>query len=371
MLKHKLKAYTAALDVKSLKRVPNLIPNNCLDFSSNDYLALTTNQRLKSAYQIGFEKYPIGSTGSILVSGYHATHQALEAAFVQALQVDAALLFPSGYAANLSIMQLLAKLDIHAIIDKNMHASIYDGLALSGGTYTRYRDINQINKINQKQAKIPADAVILTEGIFSMRGEAPNLKLFPSKYPLIIDEAHAFGVLGPQGLGSVAAHALTQTEVPLRIIPFGKALGGAGAIVAGDKVWITALLQAARPLIYSTAMSPALAYGLNKAFELLRAADSARSNLQTNIQHFKQHIKNSSLTWTNSDTPIQQLQLGCPQKANAYTLKLQEKNIRCIAMREPTVKRADTGLRIVLNSRHTAQQIQQLFACLHQCQTSI
>ncbi|MCH9689589.1 MAG: aminotransferase class I/II-fold pyridoxal phosphate-dependent enzyme [Gammaproteobacteria bacterium] len=368
MLKHKLKAYTAALDEKSLKRSPSLMLNHCLDFSRNDYLALTTNQHLKTAYQIGFERYPTGSTGSMLVSGYHETHQALEAAFVQALQVDAALLFPSGYAANLSIMQLLAKLNIHALIDKNMHASVYDGLALSGGTYTRYRDIAQLN---QKKSTCPNDTVIMTEGIFSMHGEAPDLNLFPSNYPLIIDEAHAFGVLGPQGLGSVAAHGLTQTEVPLRIIPFGKALGGAGAMVAGDKAWITALLQAARPLIYSTAMSPALAYGLNKAFELLRAADSARLNLHANIRQFKQHIKNTSLTWANSDTPIQQLRLGCPQQANAYMLKLQEKNIRCIAMREPTVKRADTGLRIVLNSRHTAQQIQQLFTSLEQCKTSI
>ena len=259
-------------------------------------------------------------------------------------------------------MQLLATLDIHALIDKGVHASFYDGLRLGGGTYTRYPH----NQLPQK-TKHPHNTVLITESIFSMSGETPNLNSLAEQYPLIIDEAHAFGVLGPKGLGSVPAHALTQKEVPLRMIPFGKAFGASGAIVAGDKDWITALLQTARSFTYSTAMSPALSYGLLEAFRLLQNADEARVMLQENIQCFKQHIKHSPLTWQASKTPIQQLKLGCPKKATQYALRLQAKNIRCIAMREPTVKRAETGLRIVLNSRHTPDNIHQLFECLHQC----
>ncbi len=363
MLKAKLKAYTAALDASHLKRSPKLTQPNALNFSSNDYLGLTQNKNLQAEYQTGFKKYPIGSTGSMLVSGYHETHLALETAFTEALAVDAALLFPSGFAANLSIMQLLAKLDIHACIDKAIHASFYDGLKLSGGAYTRFRLTPQITPDLK-------DTVIITESIFSMSGQAPNLAELAKKYPstpLIIDEAHAFGILGPEGLGSVAAHQLTQAEVPLRVIPLGKALGASGAVVAGDKDWITALLQTARPLIYSTAMSPAMAYGMLKAFQQLKRAHAARDTLQKNIQLFKQHIQRSPLIWQDSNTPIQQLKLGCPQKAVSYMHALAKKNIICVAMREPTVRRIDTGLRIVLNSEHTENQIRYLFKSLHQC----
>ncbi len=362
MLKPKLKAYTAHLDATHLRRVPSLTPKNCLNFSSNDYLGLTSNQTLQAAYQTGFKKYPTGSTGSMLVSGYHETHAMLETAFTDTLSTDAALLFPSGYAANLSVMQLLATLNIHALIDKGVHASIYDGLRLSGGTYTRYQHTPKTTSPN---------AVVITESIFSMSGQTPHLKSLAKTHPLIIDEAHAFGVLGPNGLGAVAALKLTQTHVPLRVIPFGKALGACGAIVTGDTDWITALLQTARPLIYSTAMSPALAHGILEAFKLLQAADGARLTLQKNIKQFKKQIKHSPLTWQDSQTPIQQLKLGCPKRAKQYALKLQENNIRCIPMREPTVKRADTGLRIVLNSQHTEDDIQKLFTCLDLCHKSI
>ncbi|MDX2345485.1 MAG: aminotransferase class I/II-fold pyridoxal phosphate-dependent enzyme [Legionella sp.] len=361
MLNTKLQSYIKQLDTKHLKRTPSLLDSNHLNFSSNDYLNLANHEQLKLSYQAGFEKYPAGSTGSMLVSGYHETHEALEIAFSDALKVDSALLFPSGYAANLSIMQLLAALDIHALIDKEVHASIYDGLKLAGGSYTRYK--------LQPKKSISQNTLLLTESIFSMSGRTPDFLALAKQYPLIIDEAHAFGVLGPKGLGRVAAHKLTSTEVPLRVIPLGKALGASGAIVAGDKDWITALLQTARPLIYSTAMSPALAYGLLHAFKILQHADTARHTLQQNILCFKQHIKHSPLNFQDSDTPIQQLKLGCPKKALMCALQLQAKNINCISMREPTVRRAETGLRIVLNSSHTTDNIQYLFESLHQCLT--
>ncbi len=358
MLKPKLKAYVKKIESAHLKRVPRHIPRNHLNFSSNDYLGLATLPDIQAAYQAGFKQFPAGSTGSMLVSGYHEAHEALEYAFTNALEVDAARLFPSGYAANLSIMQLLATLNIYALIDKQVHASIYDGLRLSGGNYTRYH--------NTPKPNIP-DAIVLTEGIFSMRGNIPNLTSLAKNYPLIVDEAHSFGVLGPNGLGSVVAHALTQNEVPLRMIPFGKALGAVGAIVVGDKDWITALTQTARPFIYSTAMSPAMAYGLRHALHYLQAADTARQTLQQNISVFKQQIKNSPLTWTDTDSPIQQLKLGSPQLANQYSEYLVTHHILCMPMREPTVKRTETGLRIVLTHSHTSDNIHYLFEHLHQC----
>ncbi|MDF1678225.1 MAG: aminotransferase class I/II-fold pyridoxal phosphate-dependent enzyme [Legionellaceae bacterium] len=362
MLKPKLKAYVKNLECAHLKRTPKRTPKHHLNFSSNDYLGLATQPEIQAAYQAGFQQNSVGSTGSMLVSGYHETHEALEYAFKRALGVDAARLFPSGYTANLGVMQLLATLNIHALIDKQMHASIYDGLRLSGGRYTRYYDAPKPN--------VP-DAIVLTEGIFSMRGNMPDLTQLANHYPLIVDEAHSFGILGPSGLGSVTAHRLTQDEVPLRIIPFGKALGAAGAIVLGDNDWITALTQTARPFIYSTAMSPAMAHGLRYAFQHLQAADTARKALQQNIVLFKQHITHSPLVWADTNTPIQQLRLGSPKLAIQYAAYLEAHNIYCIPMREPTVRRTETGLRIVLNHCHTPDNIHYLFECLHQCHRSI
>ena len=369
MLRPKLKAYTEHKHTLNLERVLKLMPKHALNFSSNDYLGLTQNQALKKAYQEGFEHYPIGSTSSMLISGYHESHHALEQAFIQALDVDAALLFSSGYSANLSLMKLLAELNIHALVDKHIHASIYDGLKLGGGTYSRYRHQDKLH-FKQQQSTLPADAVIITESLFSMSGHMPDLTQLSTSHALLVDEAHAFGIYGPEGLGLVKAYHLTQGNVPLRIIPFGKALGASGAVIAGDKLWIDALVQAARPLIYSTAMSPAMAYGTREALTLLRAADKARETLQHNIYIFQEHIKHSPLTWRDSSSPIQQLKLGCPIKAKHYSTKLQEKNIMCLPMREPTVRRDDTGLRVVLNSTHTADEIKFLFESLHACQPS-
>jgi 8-amino-7-oxononanoate synthase len=370
MLRRKLHAYTEHKRTLGLDRVLKLTPKHALNFSSNDYLGLTQHKTLKKAYQEGFERYPSGSTSSMLISGYHESHHALLQAFIQALDVDAALLFSSGYAANLSLMKLLAELNVHALVDKHVHASIYDGLQLGGGIYSRYRHQNETH-FKQQQHKLPPDAVIITESLFSMSGYMPNLARLATSHPLLVDEAHAFGLYGPDGLGCVKAHNLTQDNVPLRVIPFGKALGASGAVIAGDKIWIDALVQAARPLIYSTAMSPALAYGIREAFTLLRRADPARETLQHHIQTFREHIKHSPLTWRDSNSPIQQLKLGCPIKAQHYSAKLQEKNIICLPIREPTVNRTDTGLRVVLNSSHTADDIHFLFKSLHACQPLI
>ncbi|MDF1646244.1 MAG: aminotransferase class I/II-fold pyridoxal phosphate-dependent enzyme [Legionellaceae bacterium] len=366
MLKLKLQSHIADAKERGLLRLRSLTPNSPLNFSSNDYLGLTTHTALQTAYSKSFHQYPAGSTGSMLVSGYHKTHQKLEMAFAKALGVEAALLFSSGYAANLSLMQLLATLDIHALIDKSVHASFYDGLHLSGGSYSRYPHNHSTPKTKHAE-----NTVLITESIFSMSGTIPNLQALATHYPLIVDEAHAFGVLGPKGLGCVAEHRLTTDQVPLRIIPLGKALGASGAIVAGDKDWITALLQTARPFIYSTAISPALTDGMLEAFQCLQDADKARLTLQENIQYFRTQIQSSPLRWQDSKAPIQQLQLGCPKKAGLYAFKLQQNNIRCIPMREPTVRRPETGLRIVLNSHHTPDNIQKLFKCLHQCHHSI
>ena len=161
----------------------------------------------------------------------------------------------------------------------------------------------------------------------------------------MVDEAHSFGVLGPQGKGAVCYHGLTQKDVPLRVIPLGKAFAAQGAIVAGKQEWIHALLQAGRSIIYSTAISPALSYGLLKTLDIVVNADDRRLKLRQLVELFREEIKRSPLQWIDSHTPIQQLQLGCPHLALHYAQELKKKGISCSAIRTPTVSIKSTGLR--------------------------
>lgn len=337
-------------------------------FCSNDYLSLSDDPRVKQAYQQGFERYPAGSGGSAVICGYHAMHAELEQTLSSALQTDAAVLFSSGYAANLAVMNLLANLGCSLLLDKGMHASFYDGIKLAQADFHRYQH-NDMADLKQKLAGMPQPAV-LTEGIFSMSGQiAPltDIVAWSEAYhaPCLVDEAHAFGLLGEHGLGAVSHFSLSQKHIPLRIIPFGKALGGQGAVVTGGGDWIDALVQYGRSYIYSTAISPALAYGLLKTFHLMYEADERRQKVRALVDYFRQHIAQSPLPFADSRTAIQQVQLGCPHAALAYSEHLLQHHIFCQAIREPTVPRKNSGLRIVLNYRHEFKDIDFLFNQLH------
>lgn len=349
-------------------RVVTAHPTSSLDFSCNDYLSLGDDPRIRQAYSQGFQHYPAGSGGSMVLCGYHAPHRALEQAFAQALQVDDCLLFSSGYVANLSVVSLLIQFGAHILIDKAIHASVYDGLGLVQAQYIRFLH-NDLKDLQRKLAQQQGPCVVLTESTFSMSGQQAPLREMASLLQerdacLIVDEAHGFGIMGQQGLGGVVAAGLSQEEVPLRIIPFGKALGGSGAIVAGKALWIDALLQATRQPVYSTSISPAYAYGLQAALARVREADDRRGHLQDLIDCFRQFIKTSSLLWRDSISPIQQLQLGCPFLAQSYAQALQAQQIRCFPIRQPTVSKHDSGLRIILNYHHREEDIARLFQVL-------
>lgn len=212
---------------------------------------------------------------------------------------------------------------------------------------------------------------MIAESVYSMSGQETDLRKMSelcSNYnaDCVVDEAHAFGILGEQGLGAIKRYGLSQQEIPLRIIPLGKAFAFQGAVVAGQGEWIDALLQLARSHIYSTAVSPALAYGLLETLAFIQKADDRRQKLHDLIDYFQSAIKNSPLKWRSSTTPIQQLQLGCPYKALNFATELRRRGIFCQAMREPTVNRKDTGLRVVLNFHHEPEDIDRLLSELQQ-----
>ena len=361
-----IREYTKTIDKKGLLRkriVSSGRDSKGIFFDSNDYLSLSLHPQLSKAYQKGYQLYPSGSGGSMMLNGYHANHQLFEKAMAQWLEVDACILYSSGYAANLAITSLLGQLKASCLIDKGVHASIYDGLKLAKVPYTRY--LHQDLKDASEKLKGEPD-VMITEGIFSMSGQMPPLdelaRLSHKHHTrLLVDEAHSVGLVGKEGRGAVNHHSLTQKEVPLRVIPLGKAFAGQGAIIAGKADWIEALLQASRSLIYSTAVSPALSYGLLHALELLIGAEERRNKLKQLIAHFRACIKNSSLSFMDSQTPIQQVQLGCPYLALSYTQQLQKKGIYCSAIRQPTVSLKASGLRILLNYHHNPEDINLLF----------
>lgn len=347
------------------RRLSSFHDRRFIHFDSNDYLSFSREMTLSSSYQTGFMNYPVGSTGSPFVSGYHKPQQWLEEAFARYLKVDRCVLLTSGYAANLAVTFLLGQLDVLCLIDKGIHASFYDGIQLSKITSLRFKH-NDLDSLSSIMQSVDANAILITEGIFSMTGQMASLrgmaKLTKARQiGLIVDEAHSIGVIGTGGTGRVTDCGLTQEQVPLRVVPLGKAFGAQGAIIAGKALWIDSLLQAGRSMIYSTAMSPAFCYGLIKTLETVEAADERRAHLFELVDFFRACIQRSPHQWIDSKTPIQFLKLGCSYQAVYYASELKKQGIICSAIRPPTVSKQFTGLRVVINHHHTAFQIKQFF----------
>jgi len=368
-LEHSLKEFLKTLDQKGILRARSL---NTLDsskyqlcFCSNDYLGLSNRKDIREFYRDGFQQFATGSGASPLIAGYHPVHKALEEDFCTALNCEAGLLFSSGYTANLGVMALLGRLQINTLIDKAVHASMYDGLKLSSAKFSRYihQDIETLRK------KIVPNSTVVTEGIFSMSGYQPDLRSIAditasNESVLFVDEAHSFGITGTEGLGSVNHAGLNEQKVPLRIIPFGKSFASMGAIVVGKKEWIEVLLQVARSCIYSTAISPAVAYGIRKSLHFIREADEHRAHLDALIEYFKNCRKVSGFEWSNSDTPVQRIKIGGYKQAALVHQYLQSSGINTQLIRYPTVNVSETSLRICLTVNHTFNAVDRLFDAL-------
>ncbi len=366
----KVQKYTAGFREKGLLRIRCLRARDAsIYFDCNDYLSISHEPCIAKSYQEGFKRYSAGSTGSMVVSGYHHIHNEFEKKSAQYLQTDVCILFPSGYAANLAVTSLIAKLGVNCLIDKAIHASVYDGFALSKARYSRFNH-NDIEHIAKRVEETNDAAVLFTEGIYSMSGQVAPLKLISSmiirkEMALVVDESHSFGVMGCAGLGAVSYWGLSQQEVPLRIIPLGKAVAGQGALVAGEQHWIEALLHTSRSLIYSTALSPAYCYGLMHALDFVIAADARRKKLFELVELFRECIQSSPLKWVDSSTQIQFLHIGCSFKALEYAKLLKQNGFVCTAIRTPTVSKSDTGIRFVLNYAHREEDILRLFQLIN------
>ena len=338
-----------------------------VNFAANDYLGLTEDPDIRRAV-CAADDAAFGSGAAHLISGHHLHHQQLEEALAQWLGVESVLLFSTGYMANLAVQQALMRRGDTLIHDKLNHASLLDGARLSDATLKRYphRDMAALEKRLRQAA---GQSMIVTDGVFSMDGDLaplPEIMTLKEKHGawLLVDEAHAFGVLGATGRGTFEHFGVQADEDTLRVGTLGKAFGVFGAFVAGGRTAIDALINLARPWIYTTALPPAHALAARIALEKVQQADTARAHLRALVRHFRERAEAIGLTLWQSETPIQPILLGEAATAVAWSHTLFEQGFHVPAIRPPTVPKGSARLRVTLCAHHTLEDVERLLTAL-------
>lgn len=345
-----------------------------LAFCSNDYLGLANHPDLIRAFQQAANDYGVGSGAAHLVNGHTRPHQQLEEALAAFTGRERALLFSTGYMANLGVVNaLLTGRNDCVYADRLNHASLVDAGLLSSAKLIRYphNDTTSLGKRLLAQDDSNATQLILTDGVFSMDGDvAPVEKLAVMAHNhdawLMVDDAHGFGVMGKTGAGLLEAQGLTQTAVPILMATLGKALGTAGAFIAGANDLIEYLIQTARTWIYTTAQPPAVAAATLTSLKLVQAEGWRREHLQALIQQFRRGAEQLGLPLMPSDTAIQPILIGSSEKALTMSHKLEERGILVTAIRPPTVPTETARLRVTLSAAHSAKDVEQLLTALEQ-----
>lgn len=380
-----LAAGLAALDATSRRRRRPLVttpqgPHLTVDgrdylaFASNDYLGLASHPALVAALQEGAARFGAGAGASHLVSGHLAPHDAAETALAAFLGREAALLFSSGYQANVGVIGALVGRGDAVFADRLAHASLLDGCLLSRAEFQRFRH-NDLADLERRLAASTAPAkLIAVDAVYSMDGdEAPLAALLAlaERFDawLYVDDAHGFGVLGPQGRGTLAAHGVAPHPRLVQLATFGKAAGLAGAAVAADALVIDWLVNTARTAIFTTAMPPALAHALTAMLALVEPADAARARLAGHVATLRAGCAAAGLRLLPSRTAIQPVLIGSDADAVAASLALREAGLWVPAIRPPTVPPGTARLRVSLSAAHTETDVAQLATQLSQIMT--
>lgn len=339
-----------------------------VDFGSNDYLGLAQHPRLVEALAVAATE-GVGARASHLLGGHRDAHEALERALAAWIGYPRALLFSTGYmAATGTLSALLGRHDL-CVQDRLNHACLIDGARLADASLQRYRHGDVADAARLLTAAPERRALLVSDSVFSMDGDiAPLADLATlaqrERAWLMVDEAHALGVLGPQGRGACAAAGLDSRAVPVWMGTLGKALGGFGAVICGDDTLIDALVNGARSFVYTTALPPALARAMVVAVDLAREADDRRAQLRALIDQLRTGAAARGWTLLPSDTPIQPLLVGDAQAAVALAARLEQVGFYCPAVRPPTVPQGSARLRISVSAAHTAADVERLLAAL-------
>lgn len=340
------------------------------DFCSNDYLGFSRSANLKQRLdRLGreFPSLPIGSTGSRLISGNSELTEDVECRVSAFHGAQSGLIFNSGYDANVGLFSSVPQRGDTVIYDSLIHASVRDGVRLSRAERVSFRH-NDPADLREKLKTAAGRKYVAVESVYSMDGDrAPLEELIQvcgeMEADLIVDEAHATGVLGPGGRGAVSAAGL-ERSVFARVHTFGKALGTHGAIVLGSENLRQYLINFARSLIYSTALPPHSVLAIRASYEEVEKADADRSRLQANIQLFQALSKENKLDVLHSDTPIQGLIVAGNVECRTKAEQLQEAGLDVRAILYPSVPRGAERLRITLHSFNTEEEIRLMILTL-------
>ena len=351
--------------------VVKLVARRLINFASNDYLGLAGDDRLIQAAMAATKEFGTGATGSRLLSGHRDLHQQLELAIANLKQTEDALVFSSGYLANLgAIVSVVGKRDL-ILSDKYNHSSLKNGAALSGATALEYSHCNLEDltaKLEQNRARY-RKCLIITDSIFSMDGDLcplPQLLALAGKFNcmVLVDEAHATGVFGVSGAGCAEHFGCTGTPL-IQVGTLSKALGSLGGYVAGSAALIDFLRNRAPTWIYTTALTPADAAAALEAVRIVQQEPERRVRLRQNIETFKYcAITNHQLPISNSLSPIFSLPLKDAASALTVGSKLKEMGIFAAAIRPPTV--SVSRIRISLMATHELAHLQQLVEALEE-----
>lgn len=341
-----------------------------LAFSSNDYLGLANHPQLINALQQGAEQWGVGTGAAHLVNGHFSPHHQLELALADFVGKPAALLFSTGYMANLGVVQALVGKGDTVFADKLNHASLNDAMLLSRADMKRYRhgDLTQLAQLLDQTES--GRKLIITDAVFSMDGDLaplPDLLALCEQHDawLLVDDAHGFGVLGEQGRGTLSHFNLTSPRIIL-MGTLGKAAGVSGAFVAAEQVVIDTLVNHARSYIYTTAAPPALACALLESLCLIKQGDALRSHLARLVTRLRNGLADLPWKLMPSDTAIQPLLIGDNHLALQISEGLRERGIWVAAIRPPTVPQGTARLRITLSAAHTEGDVDRLTEALHE-----
>lgn len=342
-----------------------------LNFCSNDYLGLANHPQLKIASADALQRWGAGSGASHLVCGHSYEHEALEAELAEFTGRDKALLFSTGFMANLAVLQTLLSKGDALFEDRLNHASLIDGAILSGARLSRFQHNDLQHLQSRLNASETAGKMVAVDGVYSMDGDLAPLGELADiaqqhQAVLMADDAHGFGVLGESGAGCVEHFNLDQVKLPIVMATLGKALGSFGAFVAGSNELIDGLVQFARPYIYTTALPPSVVAASRAGLRLVQSDVARREHLQNLIALFRQGSKERGFPIMESTTAIQPLMINDPLLCLSVAEKLESKGIWVGAIRPPTVPINSSRLRITLSADHSVDQLHLLLTALEQ-----
>jgi len=344
-------------------------------FCSNDYLGLANHPAVIAALARGAERYGAGSGASHLITGHSRAHHELEESLAAFTGRPRALLFSTGYMANLGALGALAQRGDRVFADRLSHASLIDAVLLAGGRLRRYphSDAAQLQAW-LRRGDSSGQRFVITDGVFSMDGDLaplPRLATLAREQRawLMVDDAHGLGVIGPGGRGSLGHFGLGVGDVPILVGTLGKAFGTFGAFVAGSEELIETLIQFARTYIYTTALPPAVACATSAALTLAQAEEWRRERLHALVMRFNRGADQLGLAVRNPAaadpvTPIVPLIVGEPEDALAASAALQQRGLLVSAIRPPTVPRGSARLRLTFSAGHTEEQVDKLLDAL-------